>query len=98
VEEFPWGERAIKVRGKIFVAMRQTPEGFTFTTKLPHSAGAALMFAYAQPTGYGLGKCGWVTASFGLRDTPPVPLLKAWIQESYQAVAPKKLAALGLPE
>lgn len=76
----------------------QAEDGLSFTTKLPHSSGAALMFPFTHPTGYGLGKSGWVTSKFGPRETPPVPLLKAWILESYQAVAPKKLVALGLPE
>jgi hypothetical protein len=34
-----------------------------------------------------------VTARFGTREKPPVDLLKRWIDESYRAVAPKKLVA-----
>lgn len=95
IEERPWGHPAIKVRGKAFLFMGTDPDGrFGLSTKLPHSNGAALMLPFAEPTGYGLGKSGWVSASFGPDDEPPLPLLRAWIDESYRAVAPKKLVAL----
>ena len=54
---------------------------------------AALLAPFAQPTHYGLGKSGWVTASFGKGDHAPLDILKSWIEESYRAVAPKKLVA-----
>jgi hypothetical protein len=34
-----------------------------------------------------------VTARFGPRQKPPLDLLRRWIDESYRAVAPKKLVA-----
>ncbi|QRK05017.1 MmcQ/YjbR family DNA-binding protein [Archangium violaceum] len=92
-EDFPWGHRTLKVKGKAFVFMGVSGEGFFMSVKLPQSNGAALMLPFAQPTGYGLGKSGWVSASFGARDTPPVELLSKWLDESYRAVAPKKLVA-----
>ena len=46
-----------------------------------------------------VGKGGWVTARFGPRDDAPVEILKRWIDESYRAVAPRKLvAALSQPK
>ena len=92
-EDFPWGHRTLKVKGKAFVFFALSAEGFTMSVKLPDSNGAALMLPFVQPTGYGLGKSGWVTARFGARDTPPVDMLRQWLAESYRAVAPKKLAA-----
>ena len=59
----------------------------------PHSAEAALLLPFTIPTAYGLGKSGWVTAQFAAGQTPPVALLKEWIDESYRAQAPKRLAA-----
>jgi hypothetical protein len=53
----------------------------------------ALDLPFAKPTGYGLGKSGWVSATFEAKDRPPVEILEAWIRESYSAVAPKKLVA-----
>jgi hypothetical protein len=53
----------------------------------------ALTLPFASPTGHGLGRSGWVTASFGAKDAPPLDLLEDWIDESYRAQAPKKLVA-----
>src|SRR4029078_6279774 len=47
-----------------------------------------------QRTGYGRGRAGWVSATFARGDKPPVDLLEEWIEESYRAVAPKKLVKL----
>jgi predicted DNA-binding protein (MmcQ/YjbR family) len=93
-EHFPWGERAIKVSGKVFLFMYAEPTKLSLSAKLPASSGVALMLPFATPTGYGLGKAGWVSASFERGDQPPIDMLCAWIDESYQAVAPAKLAAL----
>ena len=93
-EHFPWGERAIKVKGKVFLFMYADATRLSLSTKLPQSSGVALMLPFATPTGYGLGKAGWVSAAYEAGASPPVDLLCAWIDESYQAVAPAKLAAL----
>ena len=92
-EEFPWGERALKVRKKVFVFMHYDTGQLSLSMKLPTSHGAALMLSFAEPTGYGLGKAGWVTARFTRGSRPPLQLLAAWLNESYQAVAPAKLAS-----
>jgi len=93
-EDFPWGERVAKVKGKVFVflGVDPVPGGpMGLSVKLPSSAADALDLPFAKPTGYGLGKSGWVTATFEPGDTLPVEILKAWIIESYRAIAPKKL-------
>lgn len=92
-EHFPWGHRAIKVRGKAFVFMSNDEPGLSLSVKLPASSEGALQFPFAEPTHYGLGRSGWVTASFGPRDEPPLEMLRSWIDESYRAVAPKRLLA-----
>jgi predicted DNA-binding protein (MmcQ/YjbR family) len=95
-EDFPWGERVVKVRGKVFLFLGQAEgDGLGLSVKLPGSASFALGLPFASPTAYGLGKSGWVTARFAAREKPPVELLKQWIDESYRAVAPKRLAAAG---
>ncbi|HYO64678.1 MAG TPA: MmcQ/YjbR family DNA-binding protein, partial [Archangium sp.] len=38
-------------------------------------------------------KSGWINASFPPGKEPPVEMLREWIDESYRAVAPKKLVA-----
>jgi predicted DNA-binding protein (MmcQ/YjbR family) len=90
-EDFPWGERVAKVRDKVFVFLGRDDEDLGITVKLPSSGLMALSLPFASPTGYGLGKSGWVTARFGANDKPPVELLQQWIDESYRAVAPKEL-------
>lgn len=97
-EEFPWGERVIKVHKKIFVFLHGDSKTLRVTTKLPLSYGAALLAPFAKPTGYGLGKSGWVTASFAGAEHVPYDVLLSWIDESYRAIAPKKLSAALLSE
>ncbi|MEO6797256.1 MAG: MmcQ/YjbR family DNA-binding protein [Candidatus Dormibacter sp.] len=88
-EDFPWEEdRVIKVRGKIFVFL-----GSGIGVKLTHSNQAALGLPNVKPMGYGLGRSGWVTVDLAKGRKPPIDLLKAWIDESYRTVAPKKLIA-----
>lgn len=94
VEDFPWGESAFKVRGKVFLFLHRDGEGLSFSMKLPDSADAARMLPFAEPAGYGLGRSGWITARFGPKDAPPLDLLLEWLEESYRAIAPKKLSAL----
>lgn len=93
-EDFPWGHRALKVKGKIFAVMSCDATELRISTKLPVSRDFALDLPFTEPTGYGLGKSGWVTASFGPKDKPPLDYLRHWMTESYRAVAPKKLLRL----
>jgi predicted DNA-binding protein (MmcQ/YjbR family) len=89
----PWGHHAIKVKGKSFVFLAADGETFSLSAKLPSSAGVAVKLPFASPTEYGLGKSGWVTARFPRSARLPLDLLQLWIDESYRAVAPKKLLA-----
>ena len=95
VEDFPWGESVAKVNKKIFVTLgRDTGDGnFTLSVKLPTSHVEALTLPNAAPTGYGLGKSGWVTLTLSPGDRPDINQLLAWVEESYRAIAPKKLIA-----
>jgi predicted DNA-binding protein (MmcQ/YjbR family) len=93
-EDFPWGERVIKVGKKVFVFMGMADgDGLGLSVKLPASGPMALLLPFATPTGYGLGKSGWVSARFAPSDDPPLGLLREWIDESYRAVAPKTAIA-----
>ncbi len=92
-EDFPWGERVVNVGKKVFVFMGHSDGRLTLSVKLPESQTVALMLRFTEPTGYGLGQSGWVTARFAANEKPAEDLLREWIEESYRAVAPKKLVA-----
>lgn len=92
-EEFPWDERVVKVRGKIFVFLGIFEKTLRVAVKLPISSEMALTLPFTEPSGYGLGRAGWITAKFDGRRKPPVDLLRGWIDQSYRAVAPKRLVA-----
>ena len=84
-EEFPWGHRALKVRGKAFAFLGGERGGpLTLSVKLPRTGFQALALPFCAPTGYGLGRAGWVTASLP-RSRPRAALRDqclAWLGES----------------
>jgi len=90
-EDLPWGESALKVKDKTFVFMRVDAKELHLSVKLPLSREFALEYPFTKPTAYGLGKAGWVTAGFMAKEKPPIDILEAWIDESYRAIAPKKV-------
>jgi predicted DNA-binding protein (MmcQ/YjbR family) len=92
-EDFPWGHSALKVRGKTFAWLDQNEDVLSLTVKLPISRDFALVFDFAEPAGYGLGRSGWISCRFARGEQPDLDLLKRWMAESYRAVAPKKLSA-----
>ncbi len=90
----PWpGHLDLAVRDKTFAYLSIEGEPFGISCKLPQSNAVALMLPFTEPTAYGLGKSGWVSAKLPRGKKPPVELMKAWIDESYRAQAPKKLVA-----
>jgi predicted DNA-binding protein (MmcQ/YjbR family) len=92
-EDMPWeGDVVAKAGKKIFVFFGHA-EGDAISLKLPESQEHALTIRGSQPTSYGLGKYGWVTVPIKGAGAPPLDLLREWIEESYRAVAPKRLVA-----
>jgi predicted DNA-binding protein (MmcQ/YjbR family) len=93
-EDHPWGETVVKVRKKVFVFLGigdgSHPPGLS--VKLPETADHALSLPQGAPTGYGLGRSGWVTVQLAAT-LPPLDVLTDWVEESYRAVAPKILVA-----
>lgn len=97
-EESPWGHRVTKVKGKIFLFCdADEGGGLSLSVKLPESGRAVLKERFAEPTGYGLGKAGWVSCTFARGAAIPEERIVGWIEESYRAVAPKRLAATMAP-
>ncbi|MDQ6720813.1 MAG: MmcQ/YjbR family DNA-binding protein [Candidatus Dormibacteraeota bacterium] len=91
VEDFPWGERTIKVRGKIFAFLSEDGEKLYLTVKLPKSSEAALGLPFTTPTRYRLGRSGWVSVRFPKGSAIPLDMFRDWIEESYRAVAPASM-------
>lgn len=92
-EDHPWGESAFKVRGKVFLFLNHGEDGISFSMKLPASREFALVWDFAAPTGYGLGKSGWITCKLDAKTEADPDLLLGWLDESFRTVAPKKLVA-----
>ena len=94
-EDDPWGDTVVKVRKKIFLFCGvHDVDGrkvLGMTVKLPDSREFALSFDWTEPTGYGLGKAGWVSCRFPIGSDVPMDLVEEWIDESYRTVAPKTL-------
>jgi predicted DNA-binding protein (MmcQ/YjbR family) len=90
-EDFPWGESAFKVKAKTFVFMSDGEEGVSFSVKLGDARDLAMSLPGSEPTHYGLGKKGWVTVRPTAKTAMPV--LHYLIDESFRAIAPKKLVA-----
>lgn len=91
-EDFPWGESALKVRKKVFVFLGHGGGAqLGFSVKLPRSGEDVLCMPFASPTGYGLGRSGWVSFRFAPDALPAEEDLRGWVEESYRAVAPKTL-------
>jgi hypothetical protein len=80
-------------KSKTFVFLAADESTFSLSAKLPSFRDVALQLPFASPTEYGLGRSGWVTARFPRNAKLPVGILKLWIEESYHAVAPKRLSA-----
>lgn len=96
-EEFPWGESVAKVNRKVFVFLgveeSERPPGVTVKLTAPEVHEHALSQPGAQPAGYGLGKAGWASVPLSGAGAPGAELVCDWVEESYRAIAPKRLVA-----
>ena len=89
----PWPDHLdLAVNDKTFAYLSLEGQPLSVSCKLPFSKDDALALPYTKPTGYGLGKSGWVSASFSDAHPPDLEMLKAWLEESYRAQAPKRLS------
>ncbi|MFE4664814.1 MmcQ/YjbR family DNA-binding protein [Streptomyces sp. NPDC056716] len=96
-EEFPWGEAVAKVNKKVFVFLG-VPDGghpLRITVKLADETchAHALTAPGAESAGYGLGRSGWVVVPLEPHGAPAADLLCDWVEESYRAIAPRRLIA-----
>jgi predicted DNA-binding protein (MmcQ/YjbR family) len=92
------GEPTFRVRGKNFVFT--DPDASALSVKLPMDEAAAVVATDpgAKPTGYGLGRHGWVSIQVGATSAARWQQVEEWVRTSYTLVAPKSLAKLMLAE
>lgn len=104
-EDRPWDHTVMKVAQKIFVffgGAAMPDDVLSITVKLPISYEMALTLPYMKPSGHGLWKAGWAQLTQASGDDVDLDTIRGWIDQSYRAVAPKKLvkqleAAAALP-
>ena len=93
------GEPTFRVSGKNFIFT--DPEASSVSVKLPPEEAAAVVDSdpLVEPTGYGLGRHGWISVRIpGRTSRSRWEEIGEWIRTSYTLVAPKKLAQLVLTE
>jgi hypothetical protein len=97
-----WGDgatRYLRVKGKgfcVFGAKDEADDALTVIVKLPVSAGMVEQLYYVREAKGWFRQHNWVTAHFGPDDDVLAELdtLKAWIRQSYIAMAPKRLGKM----
>ena len=88
----PWPEHDdLAVRDMTFAYLPAAGQPFKLSVKLPYTGSVALDLPFAEPTGYGLGKSGWVSFNPAESEIPDLDQLKEWVEESYRAQAPRTL-------
>jgi predicted DNA-binding protein (MmcQ/YjbR family) len=93
------GEPTFRVNGKNFVFAH--PEFDSISVKLPKDEAEAVVEwdEAVTPTGYGLGRHGWVSVRLPSRMSKARwEQIEEWIRTSYTLVAPKRLARQVLAE
>jgi len=87
------GEPTFRVGGKNFVFV--SPDATAISVKLPQGEAAAVVATDPQivPTGYGLGRHGWVSVTLDPNLSPARwGEVEEWVRISYTLVAPRRLA------
>jgi predicted DNA-binding protein (MmcQ/YjbR family) len=87
------GEPTFRVNGKNFVFA--SADGRGFSVKLDKEEAAAVVASddAVVPTGYGLGRHGWVSVTLPARvSAARWTEITEWVRTSYTLVAPKRLA------
>jgi len=95
-----WGPtRSLRVAGKMFAvfgARGEPDDQLSFLVKLPVSARMVQHLSFVRESEGWFRQHDWVIAHFGPEDDVLAELdtLKAWLRQSYVAMAPKRLARL----
>ena len=96
-EDHPWDHTVMKVGPKVFVffgGAAAPADTLSVTVKLPISYEMALTLPFMKPAGHGLWKGGWAQLTQLTGDDIDLATIRGWIDQSYRAVAAKKLVRL----
>ena len=93
------GEPTFRVRNKNFVFASKDATNLSFKLDKEEAAAVVASDDNAFPTGYGLGRHGWVSVKIRQRcSAAKWQEVTEWVRTSYTMVAPKKLAKIVLAE
>jgi predicted DNA-binding protein (MmcQ/YjbR family) len=93
------GEPTFRVNGKNFIFTDERATGLSVKLPKPEAEAVVATDKDAEPTGYGLGRHGWVSVQIGAKPSAARwRQIEEWVRTSYTMVAPKKLARLVLDE
>ncbi len=95
-----WGDHpTFRVHGKNFVFCDQTATELSLKLSKEEAAAVVATDPAVNPTGYGLGRHGWIAFSLeeGAGDERWAQV-EEWVRTSYTLVAPKRLAKMVLEE
>ena len=94
-----WGdEPTFRVRGKTFIFTDDRATALSVKLSKDEATALVATDSLAEPTGYGLGRHGWVSVQIGDGDQTRWELVEEWVRTSYTLVAPKPLAKIVLAE
>jgi predicted DNA-binding protein (MmcQ/YjbR family) len=86
------GEPTFRVRGKTFIFTDHTARALSVKLTPDEAAAVIATDPLAEPTGYGLGRHGWVSVRIGRANAARWEQVEEWVRTSYTLVAPKSLA------
>jgi predicted DNA-binding protein (MmcQ/YjbR family) len=89
------GEPTFRVNNKNFVFTNQAASGLSVKLSKEEAAAVVATDPAVTPTGYGLGRHGWISVEIGSApDEARWAEVEEWVRTSYTLVAPKRLAKL----
>lgn len=93
------GEPTFRVRNTSFVFTDREARGLSVKLSKEEAEAVVATDPLAEPTGYGLGRHGWVSVTIGEHpDDDRWQQVEEWVRTSYTLVAPKALAKVVLAE
>ena len=93
------GEPTFRVRGKNFIFAAHDASGISVKLSKDEAEAVVATDPGAEPTGYGLGRHGWVSLQIPTKaNAARWQQIEEWVRTSYTLVAPKSLAKIVLTE